>query len=86
MESFEPVEPAGDPLPVARVVKSDERRAVGGAEVRERDVDVRTRAQKACDKLPSCNSSWCDIGGCDLPCEGALELLTVLEGCDVGCG
>jgi hypothetical protein len=71
MESVEPVEPVKDPLPVAHVV--------------ERDHDLRSRAQKACDKLPSCNSNWCDIGGCDAPCE-AFELLSVLEGCDVGCG
>lgn len=76
MESVEPVEPVKLPLPVARVVKPD-----------RRDLDVRTRAQKACDKLPACNvsSSWCDIGGCDVPCEG-IEILSVLEGCDVGCG
>lgn len=53
------------------------------------DPDLRTRAQRACDKLPSCdrapcNSTWCDVGGCEVPCE-ALELLSSLDSCDAGC-
>lgn len=45
------------------------------------DDDVRTRCGRA---LDACDSSWCDVGGCDLPCD-LLELASVLDGCDVGC-
>ncbi|MGE0402052.1 MAG: hypothetical protein AB7T06_35450 [Kofleriaceae bacterium] len=71
MEQHEPavIDPA--PLPVARLV--------------EPEIDLRTRAQKACDKLPSCDAQWCDFGGCDLGCELPCALLEVLSGLDVGC-
>lgn len=49
----------------------------------EPTADIRSRAQKACDALPSCDTTWCDIGGCDLPCE-LLEVLHVVD-CDPGC-
>ncbi len=48
------------------------------------NTDLRSPSQRACDKLPACDSSWCDIGGCEIPCE-LLELLSVFDGCDAGC-
>lgn len=52
----------------------------------EPNVDLRTRPQRACDKLSSCDSKWCDVvscgdAGCTLPCE-ILELVSAV---DVGC-
>jgi hypothetical protein len=42
--------------------------------------DLRTPCQRAFDKF---DTSWCDVGGCDFPCQ-LLDVLTVLD-CDLGC-
>ena len=46
--------------------------------------DVRSRAHRACDALPSCDASWCDASACDLTGD-LLALLSEIDACDVGC-
>lgn len=70
MEQIDPpIDPVVDPVPTPLAP--------------EPITDIRSRAQKACDALPACDTTWCDISGCELPCE-LLEVLHVVD-CDPGC-
>jgi hypothetical protein len=72
MEQMEPVVTDPAPLPMAYVV--------------DRNTDLRSSAQRACDKLPSCEPKWCDMFSCgDIGCELPCQLLEVFSVLDVGC-